>query len=222
MVSDPAPRRSGESVRMHNAGLGTLVIYAYSVGNAIYQLVDKTDLLDSDAMFDVDAIAPGPVSEDDLRLMFQTLLEERFRLKVHWETRELAGYELVIAKGGLRMKTTSSDNEIAVNGHTFPSGTSTVFIGTDHVAHLIGKGSTMAQLLYQLTGRLRTPIEDRTGLTGIFDYNVTFALNSMQADANSAPVVTTAIQEELGLRLEKSRIPIKVLVIDHAEKPAAN
>jgi uncharacterized protein (TIGR03435 family) len=222
MVSDPVPRRSGESVRIHNVGLGMLVIYAYSVGNAIYQLVDQNGVLDSDTMFDIDAIAPGAVSEGDLRVMFQTLLEERFKLKVHWETRELAGYELVIAKGGLRMKPTSSDNEIAVNGHSFPSGTSTVFIGTDHVAHLIGKGASMAQLLYQLTGRLRTPIEDRTGLTGIFDYDVTFALNAMQADANSAPVVTTAIREELGLRLEKSRIPIKVLIIDHAEKPTAN
>ncbi len=63
-----------------------------------------------------------------------------------------------------------------------------------------------------------SPVRDRTGLTGIFDYDVIFALNDVQADANSAPTVTTAIQEELGLKLEKS----KVLVVDYVEQPAAN
>src|SRR5580658_8597604 len=71
MVSDRVPRRSGDNIRMHNARLGMFVIYAYGVENAVYQLDDKTGLL-GDTMFDIDAIAPGAVSEDDLRLMFQT------------------------------------------------------------------------------------------------------------------------------------------------------
>jgi uncharacterized protein (TIGR03435 family) len=222
MVSNRVPRRSGDNVRMHNAPLEVFVIYAYRVENPVYQLADKAGLLGADTHYDVDAIAPGAVSEDDLRLMFQTLLEDRFKLKVHWETRELAGYDLVVAKGGLKMKPSSPDNKIAVDGNSFPLGTSTVFIGADRVAHLIGKGSSVEQLVYSLTGRVRSPVRDRTGLAGTFDYDVIFALNDLQADANSAPMLTTAIQEGLGLKLEKSKIPVKVLVVDHVEKPAAN
>ena len=80
----------------------------------------------------------------------------------------------------------------------------------------------MDQLIYQLVGRMRTPVRDRTGLTGTFDYDVAFVLRDIQADANSAPMLTTAIQEELGLKLEGSKIPVAVLVIDYIEKPTAN
>jgi len=121
------------------------------------------------------------------------------------------------------MKPTSSENKITVDGHVFSAlGTTQLYVAANHVAHLIGKGSSTEQLIYQLTGRMRTPIRDRTGLTGTFDYDVIFALNDLQVDANSAPMVTTAIQEELGLKLEKSKIPVKVLIVDHAEKPTAN
>jgi uncharacterized protein (TIGR03435 family) len=222
MVTDRAPRRSGDRVWMHNASLGMFVDYAYGVENSIYQIADKNGLLDSDTDFDIDAIAPGAVSDADLRLMFQTLLEDRFKLKVHWETRELAGCDLVAVKGGSKIKPTSPDNKITVDGHVFPMGTSQLYIAADRVGHLIGKGSSIEQLIRQLTGRVRTPIRDRTGLTGTFDYNVAFVLNPTQADANSAPMITTAIQEELGLKLEKSKIPVEVLVIDHVENPTAN
>jgi uncharacterized protein (TIGR03435 family) len=222
MVSNRVPLRSGDNVRMHYASLETFVIYAYDVPNPVYQFADRNGLLDSDAHYDVDAIAPGAVTESDLRLMFQTLLEDRFKLQVHWETRELAGYDLVVAKGGLKMKPTSPSNKIAVDGNIFAPGTSTVFISTNRVAHLIGKGSSLEQLVYSLTGRMRTPVRDRTGLTGTFDYDVIFALNDLQVEANSSPAVTTAIQEELGLKLEKSKIPVRVLIIDRVEKPAGN
>jgi uncharacterized protein (TIGR03435 family) len=223
MVSDRVPHRSGNRVRMQNQNLYGLVIYAYDVKNYVYQLVNQPDRLFSDTRFDVDAIAPGEPSENDLRLMFQTLLENRFKLKVHWETRELAGYDLVAAKGGSKMKAASPDKKITLDGQVFSDlGTSQLFLTTNHVAHLIGKGSSMEQLTYQLTGRMWAPIRDRTGLTGTFDYDVIFALNDLQADANSAPILPTAIQEELGLKLEKSKIPVKVLIVDHAEKPSEN
>ncbi len=76
----------------------------------------------------------------------------------------------------------------------------------------------MEQLVYSLTGRVRAPVRDRTGLVGTFDYDVIFALNDLQTDANSPPMVTTAIQEELGLKLEKSKIPVKALAVDHADE----
>jgi uncharacterized protein (TIGR03435 family) len=223
MVSDRVARRSGNRVTMHNQNLYGFVIYAYDVKNYVYQLFNEPDRLFSDARFDVDAIAPGESSESDLRMMFQTLLEDRFKLKVHWETRELAGYDLVAAKGGSKMKPTSQDNKIMIDRHAFSDlGTSQLYVAADHTAHLIGKGSSMEQLIYQLTGRMRTPVRDRTDLAGTFDYDVVFALNDLQVDATSPPPLTTAIQEELGLKLEKSKIPVEVLIVDHAERPTSN
>jgi uncharacterized protein (TIGR03435 family) len=222
MVSDNAPRVSGDHVRFHNVPLGMFVIYAYQIDNAIYQLVRKGAVMDSDTCFDIDAIAPGTPSDADLRLMFQTLLEDRFKLQAHWENREVAGFDLVIAKGGSKMKASVPENKIILDGNTFPPGTTQMYIDRSGIAHLIGKGSTVEQLVYQLTGRTQTAVRDRTGLTGTFDYNVAFALNSMKADVNSAPMLVTAIQESLGLKLEKSLVPTRVLVIDHAEAPTPN
>jgi uncharacterized protein (TIGR03435 family) len=65
-------------------------------------------------------------------------------------------------------------------------------------------------------------VRDRTGLPGKFDYDAVFALNDLETDLTSPPAVPTAIQEELGLKLEKGTIPAEVLVIDHVEKPSAN
>jgi uncharacterized protein (TIGR03435 family) len=198
------------------------VVYAYHVENDVYQLVNKAPLMDSDTRFDVDAIAPGNPGDAEVRLMFQTLLEDRFKLQAHWENREVAGFDLVIARGGSKMKASVAENKIIVDGHTFTPGTTQMYIDRSHVAHLLGKESTMEQLVYQLTGRTQTAIRDRTGLSGTFDYNVAFALNNLQTDANSAPMLVTAIQEELGLKLEKSLVPTRVLVVDHAEMPAPN
>jgi hypothetical protein len=126
---------------------------------------------------------------------------------------------LVTAKGGSKMTRTSPDNKITVDGNVFPMGTSQMYIAVNRVAHLIGKGSSMEQLVDQLTGRVRMPVRDRTGLTGTFDYDVIFALDDLHVDVDSPPAVATAIQDELGLKLEKSKIPVKVLIIDHAERP---
>jgi uncharacterized protein (TIGR03435 family) len=222
MVSDRIPQRSGDHVRFHNASLGMFVIYAYHVDNEVYQLVSKAPAMDAETCFDIDAIASGTPSDADLRLMFQTLLEDRFKLQAHWENREVAGFNLVIAKGGPKIKASVPENKIIVDGNTFPTGSTQMYIDRSHVAHLLGEASTMEQLTYQLSGRTRTAIRDRTGLTGTFDYNVAFALNNMQADVNSAPMLVTAIQEALGLKLEKSQVPARVLVVDHAEAPTPN
>jgi uncharacterized protein (TIGR03435 family) len=88
---------------MHNASLHTIIAWAYHLTNAEYQLVvPPTENIVYDD-YDIQAIAPKSPNDDDLRLMFQTLLEDRFHLKVHRETRELTAYDLVIAKGGPKL-----------------------------------------------------------------------------------------------------------------------
>jgi uncharacterized protein (TIGR03435 family) len=101
--SDFVPRRSGDRITMHNAQLRTIIVWAYHLTNAEYELVaaPTEKLLWDD--YDIQALAPGSPTDDDLRMMFQALLEDRFQLKVHREKRELAAYDLVVAKGGPKL-----------------------------------------------------------------------------------------------------------------------
>ena len=88
---------------MHNSALGTIIAWAYRLTNAEYQLVaaaTEKHLWDN---YDIQGLAPSSPNDDDLRIMFQTLLEDRFQLKVHREKRDLAAYDLVVAKGGPKL-----------------------------------------------------------------------------------------------------------------------
>jgi hypothetical protein len=98
--SDFVPRRSGDRITMHSTPLGMIIAWAYHLTNAEYQLVAAPwePRLWND--YDIQALAPGSPNDDDLPKMFQTLLEDRFQLRVHREKRELAAYDLVMAKGG--------------------------------------------------------------------------------------------------------------------------
>lgn len=216
---DFVPRRSGDRVAMHNTQLAQVIMFAWHIP-AYYELAGKFRLPDGWNWYDIEAIAPGSPSEDDLRLMFQSLLEDRFKLKAHRETRELTTYDLVLAKGGSKMQTAHSESKITVDGRPIGAGSAIAF-GADG-AHLVGKGATMEQLVASLSGRMSAPVRDRTGLTGTFDYSVVFARDDNPADMSGLPVLTTAIQNDLGLKLVVGKGPVEVLIVDHVEKPSAN
>src|SRR5215471_8057035 len=105
---DFRPKRSGDRVTMHNVQVPTLVIYAYHLASGAvassYQLAGKMVFPDGENIFDIDAVAPGTPDDATLRVMFQTLLEDRFKLKYHWENREMPLYDLTIAKNGPKLK----------------------------------------------------------------------------------------------------------------------
>ena len=94
---------------MHNIRVATAIIYAYHLASGAmttsYQLAGNLQLPDGWDVYDIDAIAPGLPSDDDLPLMFQVLLEERFKLKYRWESRDLPMYDLAVAKKGPRLRT---------------------------------------------------------------------------------------------------------------------
>ena len=218
--SDFAPRRSGDRVTMHNAPVESMVSYAYHITGG-YQVVWNAQIPEGGRWCDLEAIAPVTASEGDVRLMFQTMLEDRFHLKVHRETKELSSYDLVVGKGGSKLKTAEPDSKITVDGKPIRAGTGAVSGGEDGL-HLVGKGASMEQLVGSLGGMLHAPVRDHTGLAGLFDYNVVFSRDDNPAELSSQPFLTTAIEEELGLKLEKSKGSFEVLVIDHIEKPSAN
>jgi uncharacterized protein (TIGR03435 family) len=213
---DDVPQRSGDRVTMRCARLNAMIAWAWRLANPNYEIVTGPyEKLFSD-MYDIAALTHDGVSDDNLRLMFQNLLEERFALKVHREKREMSAYDLVTEKGGAKLTPASPrpmKNSVAVGG--ISSWIEILGHGTQQVT---GRGASMDELAIVLTRRMKAPVVNKTAISGEFDYAVRF---SSGVDESDAPVLTTAIHE-LGLNLEKTSGAFDVLVIDHLAKPSAN
>lgn len=204
---------------MHNTQLAMIIAYAYRIPNPSWQVTGNVRLPAGWNFYDIEAIVHGTVSDDDLRRMFQTLLEDRFKLKIHRQIKEMTAYNLVVAKGGPKLKRADPDGEVTLDGQPIEQGNSLSAYGADGGTHLVGKSASMDRLVYSLSARLRAPIVDRTGLTGPFDYNIVFSREDNPSDTNGPPALATALQEEMGLRLEKTRSQVEIIVVDHVEKP---
>jgi uncharacterized protein (TIGR03435 family) len=140
--------------------------------------------------------------------MLQALLADRFKLKVHHINKDLPVYNLVVGKNGPKLKESGAGAKFSMVTRT---GKQSNRITASH--------ATMTNLLSQLyfAGR---PVFDKTGLTGAYDFEIEFADPS--ATDSSSPSLFTAVQEQLGLKLEPGVAPFDTIVIDHAEKPDAN
>jgi uncharacterized protein (TIGR03435 family) len=167
--------------------------------------------------------AQGQPNERQLRAMVQKLLEDRFKLSVHRDTRELSVYALTVAKDGPKL----TKNETNPNG--LPS---LLFKG---LGVLPARNASMADLASVMQSAvLDRPVVDRTALAGRFDFSLTWTPDDSQFrgmgaripapsnDPNAPPSLFTAIQEQLGLRLESTKAPVEVLVIDSVERPSEN
>jgi uncharacterized protein (TIGR03435 family) len=163
---------------------------------------------------------PGKLpSEEDLKAMLRTLLADRFKLKVHRALNDASVYVLVVGKTGSKMKERRLDDAGA--------STSLSFQG----ARLPARSVTMPMLADALqTVVLDRPVIDRTGLKGKYDFDLAWMAEPDQfggrgaavpSDAN-APSIFTAIQEQLGLRLDSRKEPVESLIVDYAARPSAN
>lgn len=167
--------------------------------------------------------------------MFQTLLVDRFKLTVHRETKEQKAYTLVVAKNGPKIHpSTPQENEN--NGQTRAPGTYQSIGEFSGVEAPIG-GRGLVWLLSQALGQ---PVVDKTGLTGNYDFTLKWnpdqkqapMLNDTEGNQSSAdsitsmdssgPSIFTALQEQLGLKLQAQKSPVEILVIDHVERPSEN
>jgi uncharacterized protein (TIGR03435 family) len=153
--------------------------------------------------------APG------LEKMLQALLAERFKLLVHKETKQVAGYALVLGKGGSKLTQPSAEDKHAfgVRREAGPNGQ----VSNKMVARRV----EMRDFAFLLLMTTQRPAIDRTGLAGEFNFDLEFAPFDSDAADSSAPSLFTAIQQ-LGLRLETTKTPLDGLVIDRAERPEAN
>jgi uncharacterized protein (TIGR03435 family) len=194
--------------------------------------------------FDVDAKVAGPdvdalkkLSPEQRRPMLQSALADRFKLKVHTETKQLPVYELVVAKGGSKLKEAAPDDTYP-NGIKGPDGTSRAGMMRMGPGQLTGQGITMSSLVNLLSSQLQRTVIDKTGLTAKYDLELNWtpeqgsdsmfkgADSSQQrtdaASDSSGPSIFTALQEQLGLRLQSAKGPVETLVIDHVEMPSEN
>jgi uncharacterized protein (TIGR03435 family) len=178
-----------------------------------------------------DGAVPQPMMSGP---MLRTLLEDRFQLRVRREIREVPVYELTMAKGGPKLKPSQEGSCPTPN----PAGGScpgSLWISKKGSNMVIDQQETIAGFIRMLSQRVGRPVIDKTGINGSFDFHLEFAPDefsggtrgdpAIQAGAlpdSSGPTIFTAVQEQLGLKLESARGPGEFLVVDHVERPSEN
>jgi uncharacterized protein (TIGR03435 family) len=210
----------GDRFFARNLSLKMLLQYAYDLNED--SIVGIPSQLDS-KRFDIAAKIVEPdldalkkLSPEQGRLMLLPLLTERFQLKTHMETRPGSIYELVVAKGGPKLKPASDEASrtgigMSINNNRYSS-------------KLTANSQPIASLAKALSGQLHRSVIDKTALTGNYDFTLQWTPDGAPAstDADSAPSIYTAVQEQLGLKLQPAKAPVEVLVVDHAAMPSEN
>jgi uncharacterized protein (TIGR03435 family) len=169
--------------------------------------------------------APGQPNVDQMKMMIQKLLADRFQLKFHFEKRDLSAYVVKIAKSQAKIVRSQDD----------PKGYPGWYFGrTAAGTTLTFRNSPMSQVTAILQNFLDKPVVDQSGLSERYDFTLTFTLDPAQAarlggppipaadNPDAAPDVFTAFQQQLGLKLESTKAPVDVMVIDKVEKPSEN
>jgi bla regulator protein BlaR1 len=205
----------GQRLTATNLPLKFLIIMAYNITNR--QISGGPSWLDSEG-YDIDAKAERPVSRDQLYLMLQTLLADRFKLTLHRETRELQVYALVVEKDGPKFKL--HPNQDVVQPLVSPGGRGQVNF----------QNVPVSRLAWFLSTQLDRSVLDKTGLDGNYDFTLEWTPDRPSKDYvpdtpppdPSGPSIFTALQRQLGLKLESQKGPVEFLRVEHAEKPTEN
>ena len=223
--SDNSSRNLGANGHLvfENYPLRQLIISAYDI--QAFQLIGGPAWI-SNERFDVEARAAATTPLPQMYLMMRSLLADRFKLVVRQEKRELPVYALVKARsdGGLgpRMKASAVDCGPTGRGRGTPApgappGPPAGCRNLITPSGINFEGQTTAQLATVLGMALRQTVVDRTGLVGGFDLQLSFSPDTAPAPDPNLPSLFTAVQEQLGLKLESTRAPTDVVVIDSIE-----
>ena len=224
-----------DSFRGTNLDISNLIMNSYHLTSAdlIFGLPGWT----RSAHFDVNAKVVTPdkqvidkLTDDQRRAMILDILKERFHFQAHLETKILPVYDLVLAKGGPKFtggKGPNADTAAAMakRGITASNGAMIVYDG-----EITGGGIPISSLVFSLTGAVGRTVIDKTGLTGNYDIELKWtpenggqpSADNGQTDAQSGPSIFTALEEQLGLKLESAKGPVQTLVVDHVEMPTEN
>jgi uncharacterized protein (TIGR03435 family) len=203
------------------ATLNSLVFYAYSRtwSSPIIGLPDWADQACSNGnradTYEFQATMPIGTTEAQTREMMKTFLADRFKLAVHWESKNAPIYALVIAPSGFKLKPTESKNDPprAPGSLGCPAD--------DRACHLIVLGSApLSTLAGSLGSNVGRQVFDKTNLPGTYYFDLKWAGDT--SPSSSLPSLSTLLKEQFGLELKADTGPVDVLVIDHAEKPSPN
>jgi uncharacterized protein (TIGR03435 family) len=262
MAGGPGSPDPGQ-INYSNVTLKNVLMSAYNVKG--YQ-ISGPSWLESER-FDIVAKVPKGATKEEFRVMLQNLMAERFKLKLHRESKELPIYALVVGKNGVKMKETPKDDpaaDVAKGPQTpppgaFGEGEPRLRMGKDGMPQMppggpgrggmmmMGNGGKMrmqaskqkvTQIVEMLGNQLGRPVVDQTGLTADYDFTLEYAPDdTMRGPAgmmppppdgggggapapsdSTGPSLMSALQEQLGLKLEPKKGPIDLLVIDSLEK----
>jgi uncharacterized protein (TIGR03435 family) len=197
--------------RLHGANVTLMrsIMGAYGVGPN--QVIGGPDWLDSDR-FEITAKAEEPVGDGILMKMLQSLLAERFKLALHREMKPIDAYVLEVRNNGAKLEKGDGKGATTNNGR----------------GNIVATNASMDRFAEILSRQMDRPVVNQTGLQGVFNLTLQWTpdsgrpANPQNGAAIEGPSIFTAIQEQLGLRLRAQKVPVEVLVIDHAEKPDAN
>jgi uncharacterized protein (TIGR03435 family) len=220
-VKDPSPgrmqdRTDGRRYSTRYTSLRDLIMMAYGLDPR--QIVGGPAWVTADE-YDIDAVtADGLPAAGNWDEMLQKLLADRFHLTFHHEQREMSVYALTVAKGGPKLKTADADE-----GHGS---------GCDRLGICSFRAEPTEHFAYWLQLVMDKPVVDKTGIVGKFDFTLKWTPDESQFTSmgirvppaadnpNAAPGLFTALQEQLGLKLEAQKTQAQVLVIDHVERPS--
>lgn len=242
-VESPARRLSGIPGPNNNdpgrfsarLNLLNLVTIAYDIPG--YRLSEESDL--GLVRLDVEAKMPVDTTREQFNLMLQNLLADRLGLKVHWASKIIEVYDLVVAKGGPKLDPAAPDShrgsddaskdgsppKMRLDGFPVPPpGNASWFAQTpDGKVGMRRHNETISELVKEIN--LDGPLTDSTGLTGKYDFTLFWSMSATIAAINplsvleaDAPSIFDAVREQLGLEIKKTRRPAQVLVVDHVDK----
>ena len=198
--ADPAPGR----FLMRNVPMRMLLEWAYDLKD--YE-ISGPDWIKIDERYEVIGKAAGPAPEAEVRKMLQTLLLDRFQMKVHRETKELPVYVLLPSKGDPKVKDVGADAQPSLGS------------GGPNAVNFVAQ--PISRFTFMLSRRMDRPVLDKTGLKGRYDFTIDLSglgFNGREPEVPGGPSIFTTVQRDLNLRLEARKEPIEILVIDSANK----
>jgi uncharacterized protein (TIGR03435 family) len=202
---ETSPQRSAGRITW-TTDLPYLIGYAYRLQPARISL----HIPGGSEIYRVEALTAGDATDDAIREMLQSLLADRFHMRSHRESKEVEGYALSAARGGIRNR----NDEAAA---TFPEGRVAAISEAAGLIKLAGRNVTAGQLAARLERLLDAPVVDRTGVDRTMSFVFRYADEASPA-LTEAPYLVQALQKELGLTLEKRRVPVETLVVDSIER----
>jgi len=204
----------GRQYTMVNRTVRAMLLFAYGMHKT--QLVGGPGWIESER-WDVQGVpnVPGHPNLKQAQILTRKLLEERFGLKVHKETKEMAVYAISVAKGGEKMPRSMGDP----NGSPDENESSNGGLVTMRMTNM-----SIGEFAPDLASFLDRPAVDQTGLTGRYDFQLKWTADESRAptDGTAPPDMFTAIQQQLGLKLEPAKAQTDLLVVDAVRRPSAN